>query len=148
MKKQKIWIVIADAAIARVYEKDEAGKFVAIDHVLRAAKEEGYEQGRSEALGKTQESAASAHHIIEPRQDEKTAQMLHFSRVIAEFLESSLTQGRYGRLILAASPKMLGHLRDTLPKAVRDAIQMELDKDYTHLKADEIHDQLKKVVNI
>lgn len=148
MKKTKTWILVADAAVAQAYEKNDQGKFVAADVPLKAEREEGFSEGRSQALGKTQESATSAHHIIEPRMEEKTLQMVHFSRIIAEYLEKARTAGKYQHLVLTCAPRMLGHLRTELSQAVRDSIKMEVHKDYTHLQAEEIHEQLRKVVNI
>ena len=99
-------------------------------------------------LGRVHDRMGEGKHIMEPPTSEEDKNNESFAREVKEFLEDSLERGRYNRLIVVASPKILSLLRKMLSKPVRDSVALELDKDFTHLTPKQIQENLEKIVHI
>lgn len=61
-----------------------------------------------------------------------------FAKEISHFLKKSYTNKEFSRLYIAASPSMLGILREELPKELHDCIAEEVNKDLTKVHSHEI----------
>jgi len=57
---------------------------------------------------------------------------------IRDFLDHARSERRFERLWLVAAPAFLGHLRNAFAKPLRDRVALEVDKDLTTDKPDEI----------
>lgn len=66
-----------------------------------------------------------------------------FARNVAEYLLRAQQEGRFERLVLAASPEFLGLLRKQLDPKVLSAITLEINKDYTQLAEDKLREQIE-----
>lgn len=140
----RTWIVLADAATARVYEP-QAGrrdwKLIAeLAHPQSRAKES--ELGRDKP-GRVKQSTGSR-AAMEPRTPRKEVEIEKFSRQIAKALDGALVRKAYDRLVLVAPPEFVGVLRATLPERVERRIAATVEKDYLHLDAPEVRDRLEK----
>lgn len=126
----KTWILIADAAHARVLEADGVGKPLSRvpDFVLTSPTPAGREL-TSERRPRTHDSTGDARHAIEPRTDPRREMKRAFALAVAEKLEAAITAGAFERLVIAAPPVMLGDLRAVLSKAVTNRIVAELPRD-------------------
>jgi protein required for attachment to host cells len=67
---------------------------------------------------------------------------MSFAHYIAETLESAHAQNAFDRLIIVAPPAFLGHLRAAMSHRLQKSIYATLDKDYTHLDTDELHERI------
>jgi protein required for attachment to host cells len=65
-----------------------------------------------------------------------------FVREIVEYLTHARQEHRFEKLILVAPPLFLGVMRKHLPKALKQLVTCEIDKDYTKLTSDEIRSHL------
>lgn len=65
------------------------------------------------------------------------------ARHVVEALQAEWNRGRSDRIVLAAGPKMLGALRDAIPKALAAQVAAELDKDLSDVPAHALPDRLK-----
>ncbi|HSG87776.1 MAG TPA: host attachment protein [Pseudomonadales bacterium] len=54
-----------------------------------------------------------------------------FAAEVARFLDRQVIEDQIDHLVLCASPRMLGRLREVLPERVRDRVRTEIDKDLT-----------------
>jgi protein required for attachment to host cells len=61
------------------------------------------------------------------------------ARHVVRALETEWSKGVADRIVLAAGPKMLGALRDALPKALAGHVAAELAKDLSDVPARELH---------
>jgi protein required for attachment to host cells len=52
-------------------------------------------------------------------------------------------QGRFGKLVLIASPEFLGVLRKLLDPKVLASISLEINKDYTQSSVDKLPEQIE-----
>lgn len=137
MKKEN-WLVIANSSIARIFKIEKR-------HILHEVKTLEHPESRlrnsdlvSDKPGRDFESFGTARHAMEPKTLPKKLEFAIFARLIAEFLEDARNQGEYETLYLAASPALLGLLRQSLNPNVSKLIKGEVDKDLTLLPPQEI----------
>jgi len=126
----KTWVVVADAARARVFDVD--GKTKAIAEVMdmsHPASLQHASEMASDAPGmssvKGMPSKFGMEEIVSPKEEEA----IRFAKQVAEALQAGLAD--YERLYLIAAPHFLGLLRKDLDKAVQAKVVKEIDKDLT-----------------
>jgi protein required for attachment to host cells len=56
--------------------------------------------------------------------------------------------GGYGRIVLAASPRLLGHLRDRMPADLRAHVLADLDKDLVKVPLNDLPAHLEPVLAV
>ncbi|MFN0194661.1 MAG: host attachment protein [Aestuariivirga sp.] len=139
MKSARVWIVVADGARARVYER--IGKGAAMTAIERMTLEEKHP--RSSELGRdrparVKESASPTMHGIEPGRDLHEAAEEEFIKRFSASLTAEWNKGSFDEVILVAAPRALGYLRAALPSALRKVATAEFAKDMTRSKPDEI----------
>ncbi len=144
-KIPRIWIVVADAHRARIFTKPDGH----LEQIGEASPRVSSRLGRkpNKVLGRVVSSATNfIRHRLEPRlgPDEKTTDK--FVSDIASWLDNAVAQDAFDRLVLAASPKILGLLRKTLSKNTESRIIAELDKDLTKFSEKDLLEELKTVV--
>ena len=91
-----------------------------------------------ERPGRVHESSNPTRHAIEPKSDLHNKEKTRFSNLIANFLNKAAVQMKFHHLILIASPEFLGEIRKRFHKNTNSLIKKEIDKDLTHLKAENI----------
>ncbi len=145
------WIVSANAGRARFFSQprpnarlQEVTDMVNTAARLRTAETETDELGQHAASksihgvgAPTQGSGYEPNHTPAEHQTEI------FARSIADYLLRALQDGRFQRLVLAASPEFLGTLRKLLDPKVADAIGLEINKDYTQVPIDKLPGQIE-----
>jgi protein required for attachment to host cells len=137
-----IWIVVANAGRARLFESGRAGAPFAL---LRA-----FEHPESRAKGGDLVSDRPGHTAtdqgrrttLDPDTAPKRVAQEQFARELGQALEQGRVQNRYGGLVLVASAPFLGILRAHLPDGVKTRVREAIDKDYTALTERELADQL------
>src|SRR5438445_11528888 len=140
----RTWIVLADSAIARVYEP-LAGRrdwtlIAELTHPQSRAKESELGRGKP---GRVKQSAGSR-AALEPPTPRKEVEMEKFARQIAKTLDDALVRKAYDRLVLAAAPEFLGVLRGVLSERVEGGIAATIEKDYLHLDPPEARERLEQ----
>jgi protein required for attachment to host cells len=80
---------------------------------------------------------------MEPPTDPKEVEKQRFVRQLADRLAEALAEGRFGRLVLVAPPRVLGELRAVLAEKVRATIVREVDKDLTWVPVHELPGHLR-----
>ena len=140
----RTWIVLADAATARLYEP-QAGRrdwkvIAELTHPQSRAKES--ELGRDKP-GRVKQSAGSR-AAMEPPTPRKKVEMEKFARQLAKALDDALVRKAYDRLVLVAPPEFLGILRATLPERVEARVAASVEKDYLHLDPPSVRERLEQ----
>ena len=140
----RIWIVVADEKIAKIFKKMDGH----IELIGTAMPEADVESGLdNEFLGRMVSAAGSTlHHKFEPHMEESFQPEIVFAREFSRWLNFAETQDTFDRLVLIAEPKTLGYLRSFMPKAVESRIVAEIDKDYTKLRSKELRAALNDLV--
>ncbi len=124
----RIWVIVADKGIARIFRKPET-------HLELIGELHPDETMQTELTNQTLGRIAGGgqHHKYEPHMAQGRQDELLFAQDIASWLEKAETGDAFDRLVLAASPRMLGDLRAVMNKTVRGRIAAEVDKDLTGL---------------
>lgn len=137
MKKDS-WLVVANSSLARIF------KFESRQH-LKELKVLEHPESRLHNLdlvtdkpGRDFESWGVGRHALEPKVLPKRQEFENFAKDIANHLENAFNQGEFETLYLAASPSLLGLLRQSIHPNILKIIKGEVDKDMTQMKTDEI----------
>jgi protein required for attachment to host cells len=163
------WVLVADAEQAQIYTTQTFIRRVAIGgankhHLYN--KKTGHElvpiEGwhlKAEPLanyqidhdrrGTTSSSNSPAHNNYEAHSDLKDDLLRNFVKSIVGKLHHDHSKKLFNHLVLVAPPKMIGTLRELLPKDVQAAIVADLPKELNHFHGQELmahlHDTLVKV---
>jgi len=159
---QTTWIITANAGRARFFaESDPAKPLREVEDMvnsavrLRALETESDKFGPTAAgksghnIGGTQ--GVSLSHNANVGAPNKTYQPAHtpaeqeaeqFAKDISKYLMQAHQEGRFGRLVISASPQFLGALRSFLDPHVKALIEQEFNKDYTHVNAHQLREKL------
>lgn len=135
-----IWFCVADATRARIVALATPHGRLAQIKVIEQG--EGYEHGRYEPPGRSQESATTARHSFTDAETPARREKRDFAKEVAAHLNQAAQNGEFARLVLAAPPKFLGDLRDGLTPKARQLVVTEIHKDLIKLPLDELQERL------
>ncbi|MGC2462672.1 MAG: host attachment protein [Steroidobacteraceae bacterium] len=134
MKHPRTWYVVTDGGRARILQKRDAQDafdthraFVSAD-IHRHTHELGMERP-----GRSHESASSAHHALQPREDLHRADKRNFVYEVARALNEANTRDEFDRLILVAPAHALRELNHALDAPTQRKIAAQLQKDLTNV---------------
>lgn len=142
---QITWIMVADGAKATCYryhgQNKKLEKIRSFSHVNAPSRElTSTERGRMSDPAPGQRSAMD--RPTDPHEQEK----FNFAKEISEWTDERYAE--FDRIIIAASPKILGELRGLLSNRVTMKTSHELDKDLTNVPEAELPKHLQSVLNI
>jgi protein required for attachment to host cells len=66
-----------------------------------------------------------------------------FAKDISAYLVKAQQEGRFGKLVISASPQFLGTLRANIDPHLKELIKTEFNKDYTHFNGPQLREQLQ-----
>ncbi len=139
----KTWIVAADRVRARLFEYDPRQRRVSeIEDFLNP---EGRAPSGSRGENRpprTFDSTGPSRHAIEPHTEPATKAAARFAHVLASALEDGRVQHRFDALVLVASPRFLGHLRQSMPPSLRECVTREVHRDMTRATLETIHEMV------
>jgi protein required for attachment to host cells len=145
------WIVSADAGRARIFaESDPQQPLEEIEDMVSAAARLRVSDINTDRLGPTS-AGKSIHNTggalpnkqYEPAQTPEERDAEFFAKDISAFLLKALQGQRFQKLALVAEPKFLGVLRMQIDNQLKPLINFELNKDYSHLNAHQLREQLQ-----
>jgi len=162
----KLWILVADGKQAEFYEYREEERIApagtagpaqfsykkeitapVLEHLpdlsLRAEPIDTYKVKPSEH-GPSDGSIPSHRHTRTPHGDLREEIKEKFAREIAAHLEKASINKRFGRLVLAAPPRVIGKLRPLLNQHIRKKLAAEISENLTRLSPHELLEHLKK----
>jgi protein required for attachment to host cells len=123
-----IWVVVAEASRANVYETDASGKeLVEIEGFYHAESRRHARDITSDLPGRTVGSDGS-HHAMEAETGIKEEEAVQFSRQINKYLHAAVSKHQFARLMVIAPPAFLGHLRAHMDAQVAKLVVFELPK--------------------
>lgn len=126
------WYVLADGSRARIVTRPDP----AADYVVIFAEDSASAHARSHDLmserpGRSQESAYSGRHAIEPRHDAHRLEQAKFLRSLVAHVNRESARGSFDHLVIYASPRCLTTLRDGLDPMTAKKLRGEYPKDLT-----------------
>jgi protein required for attachment to host cells len=150
---KKIWVVVADEAIARILEWPEVGdELESVEEITDPLAHARSGDLRRDALGRRAGSANQGSRQNTPQhrlrsgssatasagEDEQHLEAGEFAKRVAAHLAEALQQKRYNDLRVVAAPRFLGLLRKALRPEVSAAVTQEVDKDFVHFQNSDI----------
>ena len=149
VKPVTTWIVVADAARAKIVSNEGVGHGIADiaggefeNEILRDR--EIY----ADRPGRTHDSATTGRHAMARPNDTKKQSAAAFAKSISDHLAARQNKKDFDRLVLIAEPSFLGHLRAALPKRTANVVTAEIPKDLTRAKNPELVKQLEPVLAV
>jgi protein required for attachment to host cells len=100
----------------------------------------GHEAGRGHAHGVSFGNSDRTGQEAEERR--------RFARHAVQALEAEWAKGTCDRIVLVAGPKMLGHLRDALPKGLAQHVAAELPKDLVQVALHDLSPHFQAVPGV
>jgi protein required for attachment to host cells len=149
MKQTRTWILIADAARARVFETRGKGtgltavEEMAMDAELAPSREIG-----TDRPGRTFNSVGSVRHAMESPSDPHREQKRQFARRIANAVEERQAAKSFDRLVVVAPAVTMGDLRAVLPDKVKAAVTAEVVADLTNTPVGELPARLSSHITL
>lgn len=140
------WILVANAARARLYENTGIGKGLGLlsefDHPESRLKGSDLVSDRPGFM----QSSGNGHGARQPATDPKQNEAEHFAQEIARTLELGRGQNKYERLILVAGSPFLGTLKSRISSSVLAMTSDTVEKDYTTANEREIGKHLEHCI--
>lgn len=140
----KNWLVVANAARARVLEMSDNGdSYVHVaDLVHPESRQKAAELGGEKAGHITSGKHGTGSAEYRPRTDIHEREHEHFARELAHVLNAGLATGRCAGLVLVASNPFLGELKEHLDTQARQRVLRTVPSDYTSLDERELAQRL------
>lgn len=149
MKAVKTWILVADAARARVFLNDGPGH--GITELTAHGLESDLKPSRdinADRPGRSFDSGGQGRHAMEPSTDPNRHQKFCFAKEVASMIAKAHHARSFDRIVMIAPPSTLGDLRSALPKTVAGAVHGEIAKDLTYLNAKDLAGHLGDVLAV
>lgn len=115
----RLWILVVDKEKAQLYRKAGHG------------------------LQKIGVAEFKTHHHQDGRGEHMAEK--EFVSELSTWLSSAQDEQVFDRVILVASPRLLGYFREALPQTTQACITAEIPKDLTHLSHRELETALEKI---
>lgn len=135
-----LWVLVADEAVAHVYELPKPGAMLQEVHTLTdpdahaqdaEMRHDGH--GRRAQMNVHPSNATTSAGLEETHQHAQV-----FAGTVAQWLAEQRQAGRYGALRVVAAPRFLGLLRKAFSKQVADVVTDDDNHDLTHMRAEEL----------
>jgi protein required for attachment to host cells len=141
MTAESTWIVVADAARARIFARD--GEGLAPQPVTGFTHPDSREKARDIATdrpGRTNDGTDAYMPGTDPQQAAKE----RFATRLARWLEREAGRDNYSQLVLVAPPAFLGELRDALDDNTRERVVRSIDRNLSNIRDHELVPRLQR----
>jgi protein required for attachment to host cells len=147
MPKPIIWVLVADAARARLSQVEQPRQTLspALARELIGSNLRSRDIA-SDRPGRTFDSGGEGRHAKEPPTDPPRNAQEEFARDVVRLLDEKSKSGAFDRLIVVAPPQFLGDLRAVMPQPLQAAVAAEVAKDLSKLPLHELQDHLRKTL--
>jgi protein required for attachment to host cells len=153
---EKIWVVVADEAIARILQWPESGdELQPVEELTDPDAHASTSELRRDAYGRragaagqgdrqnsAQRLRSAATVTASAGEDEQHQEADAFARRLAVHLSHARQQKRFDELHIVAAPRFLGLLRKHLDPNVEADVREEVNRDFVHLGNREITERL------
>lgn len=147
MKPIRTWILVANGTRARIVSNDGPGHGIKpLNELTFGIDAASVTELTSDRQGRVSDSAGSGRHALEAKQNPEDIHRMQFLNEVKDEISRRHGLGDFDRLIVVASPKVMGELRVILPNEVSGVVTGEIAKDLTHLTNDDLIKHLSDVV--
>jgi protein required for attachment to host cells len=148
MPKPIIWVLVADAARARLFQVEQPQQTLspALVQELIGTNLPSREIA-SDRPGRTFDSGGQGRHAKEPPTDPARHAQGEFARDVVRPLDEKRGNRSFERLIVVAPPQFLGDLRALMSQQLQESVSAEIAKDYSKLQLHVLQDRLHEVLD-
>lgn len=139
---QTSWVVIANAAGARLYQRETVQNLVLLETLEHDQSREKGSQLASDRPGHFQGKGNGRGAFVEETSP-KEYEAQRFAQELADILDKARNEHKYSSLIIASSPHFHGLLNKKLNKHVSEMVKKHIEKDLSHVPEHELSEQLK-----
>lgn len=138
--KRSTWILVANAAKARLFLSDGHGLLEVSDAIHPASAAHGHDL-LADAAGRRGQGHAGRGDRPSLGADEppRKEEAERFARRLAALLKTGLDDHAYDALVLVAPPHFLGLLKKHIGHTVARRVDATLDWDLVHLEPEDLH---------
>lgn len=141
---EQTWLVVADAARARIFEIEGGQRHLKEVHDLNHPESQSYaHELRTGGEGAVMDSAGSGMRQPDPQTTTREKHSSHFAKELSQFLQKKRDDDAFTRLILVAEPKFMGRLRDHLDQRTVQLVVDSIDKNWAKHDMQHIEKLLK-----
>lgn len=138
-----IWILSANSARATIFTAESAhAPLVELETFENPDARAKQMDLASDRAGRSFDSHGEGRHAMEVQVDPKQQVQTRFAQLIADRLEQARIAHAFEQLVLVAAPAFLGLLRPNFGAPLQSLVSLEVDKDYTALRPDELRARL------
>lgn len=139
----KIWILAANGSQAKLFTADSPiGPLTELESLENPDARAKQRELTSDRPGRSFDSQGEGRHAMAVEVDSKEQEQIRFARLVADRLEQARLDNQFERLVIIAAPAFLGLLRTSFNTVLNSLLSLEIDKDYTTLRADELRKRL------
>lgn len=143
---KSIMVVVANGSKARIFTTYSAHYPLVEIASLVAPEMRMHEQNMvSDLPGKNRSNSAG--HAYEDEVNPKKYVMVGFARYLSDYLDDASEKNQIARILIVASPALLGELRKHITDQTNDLIVYQLAKDLTTFDTDDIRAHLPKYLS-
>lgn len=138
-----VWVVVASSTRCRIFTQRKHSS--PLKQIEELDHPEGRLRGRdltSDRPGRGFDSAGNGRHAMGQHVDPVEQENIRFAKTVATAIDDARKKDRFGRLVLVADPRFLGHLRQGLSPATRHLLTTELHKNLADADPRSIRDAL------
>ena len=148
MPKPIIWVLVADAARARLFEVGQPQQTLspALGQELIGSNLPSREIA-SDRPGRSFDSGGHGRHAMAPPTDPARHARGEFARYVARLLDEQRESGSFERLVVVAPPQFLGDLRAVMSQQLQGTVAAEVAKDLSKLPLHELQDHLRETLD-
>lgn len=141
------WIIIANAARAMLFSKNDRDELELIRALVHPRSRERAKEIGTDQPGRTRKgTAASLRSSMEPRTDLHQAQVDRFAGEIAAAIQAGMDQRAFEGLAIFASPRLLGRLRGMLSPQVSRCLETCIAQDCTRISGTDLRDHVAEAL--
>ncbi|SMH54852.1 host attachment family protein [Maritimibacter sp. HL-12] len=142
MKPIKTLVLLADDGSARLFENLGVGKGLTELEDFAASMVVGEEVEYADRPGRMNAAPGMGLHAFDTAEAEHDQAQEAFVKAVLAETDARFTEGGYDRFVMVAAPSTLGALRAELPAALKEALVLDVAKDYLKLKPAEVVNRL------
>ena len=137
------WVMVADAARARIFSKDSAkSPLNALDQLVSPEAKLPERDRKTDRPGRVYDIQGEGRHAVGTHTSPKEQDALRFAGEVVDYLEDGRVARQFDHLILVAEPHFLGLLRKVIKPPLEKTITLEVNKDLSKASEMEIRTHL------
>ncbi|ALQ51550.1 host attachment protein [Nitrosomonas ureae] len=139
----KIWVLVANSGNATLFTADSPTtsltELMNFDNPSARIKQMELSSDRP---GRSFDSHGEGRHAMAVEVEPKEQEQIRFAKLIVDRLEHGRLENAFERLVVVAAPTFLGLLRAHFNAPLSSLLSLEIDKDYTALRPEELRTRL------